>query len=416
MLRGGIMAAVFLAITATANEPTLSHDQLATLIQQTQRALLKKPGDMQLSFVLAMAYQASGRHDLAIAIFRGMLNVDPGALRPRLELAKSLHLTEQYDESLYHLEQVANHPLPPGVIRSIRALITDIKTRRPRFTYDIFFIQDSNPSQATADPTITMRGVQYVLSQDARQRRARGVKGVFKSHIPLSVDTGWFTEIQAQHTEYDMSEINFSAAQVTLGNTYAVDDSSRLTAQIGPLATRYGDSPLYDGYVASLAITRLLTDQYILSSAINGRQLDYDRLYQGYDAVSLGYDISMLYIPSTTRRWIITLSALDHDADQAFNGFHERSLAVSFNQELTGGWRLGAEYMARNRTFNAPDPLFAATRDDTTREWLLSVANINLKVFDLTPKLMLQASSGQSTNDLHDFDRQSLSIGLGRVF
>ena len=70
-----------------ANAAKVTPERANSIIQEVQQELLVKPGDMQLSFALGMAYQSIKKYDTAARIFRGMLRVDPYAARPRLEPA-----------------------------------------------------------------------------------------------------------------------------------------------------------------------------------------------------------------------------------------------------------------------------------------------------------------------------------------
>lgn len=411
----GVFAVIFLFGKAVSSSPAISQDREVNFIEETQGVLLKNSDDMQSSFVLGMAYQVRGNHKAAIKVFRGMLKVDPSLLRPRLELAKSLYLIEQFNEALHHLQQVAAYNLPSDVAISVSDLISEIKSNQPRFIYEVFWVKDTNPNQSTSSTTLTMQGLQYALSENARQQEVQGIRVVLNGHIPFLRKKNWFSRIQAEHTQYDLENLNFSAFQATLGQTHNIKNAT-LTMQLGPLAARYGNSPLYAGHILSATVTQPLTERHLSSVTVNRRDLNYEAQYEGYDAISTGYEMGLSYRPDLQKHWNIKLGSVDHAADYGFNTFQERYLSVSLNLELSSGWRVIGEYAARNKSFRAPDPLFAITRHDQVREAVFTMANTDFSIMGLVPKLIFKKSNGSSTIDLHDYSRGSVMLGIGQVF
>ena len=129
-----------------ANITEIPSESANLIIQQVQRELVSRPGDMQLSFTLGMAYQSLKKYDTAIRIFRGMLRVDPYAARPRLELAYSLFALGQYDEALFHFEQLRGARLPIAVKLSVDRFIDQMRLTKPLFNYEISIISNDNPN------------------------------------------------------------------------------------------------------------------------------------------------------------------------------------------------------------------------------------------------------------------------------
>ena len=411
----GVIALIFFSSTEGFSNPVNYEDLAIKFIEETQQELLKNSDDMQSSFGLGMAYQVVGDHKAAIKVFRGMLRVDPSLLRPRLELGKSLYLTQQFDEALYHLEQVAAHSLPSDVAASVKNLISEIKTNQPSFIYEVFWVKDTNPNRSTASTTLTMQGLQYALSENSQQQEVQGIRAVLNGHIPLLRKKNWFAKIQTEHTQYDLESLNFSAFQATLGQTHKIKNTL-LAMQLGPIVARYGNSPLYNGHILSGTITKPVTKRHLSYLTINRRNLDYEDQYDGYDAISTGYEIGLSYRPDLQKHWNIKLGSVDHLADFDFNTFQEIYLSVSLNLELLSGWRVVGEYAAKNKSFQASDPLFAITRHDQVQEALLTVANTDFSFKGLVPRLIFKKSNGISTIDLHDYTRFGVMLGVGKVF
>jgi hypothetical protein len=414
-LIGGIIAAFFFL----ANHPASSQvnpNTAALLLFEAKKKLLENPEDPQASFVLAMSLQTLGEYQLAIEIFRGLLKVNPSEPRPRLELARSLQLSKQYEEAQYHYEQVLSDPnVPESVKINIQNMISDIRSTKPSFTFDFFFVSDSNPNQATSSPTLDIQGLTYSLGQSARSQEVAGIKAMINGHIPFSNDSLWFGEIQFEHTEYDVSAMNFSTAQASIGRNFLLEPNI-FSLQAGHLTARYGSDPLFSGGTYTAAWIRPFSNQLIGSLKGNLRHLDYATSYQGYDTKSSSVEASLIYILDTTSRCVFQFANINHHADYAINSYDEKLASVSLHKEFPLGWRGEVSYTTREAEYNAIDPFFGVTRHDSSSHISFTVSNTTFSFFGLTPKLIYTQSTGDSTIALHQFSRESLKVGISKVF
>lgn len=394
---------------------TITESDAKYIIQQTQKQLLLKPEDMQLSFTLGMAYQALKKHKISIKIFKGMLNVDPKAIRPRLELAKSLFLDKQYDEALYHFEQVLSQGLPASVALAVSYYISEIKAHKPSYDFNLYFVSNNNPNKATSDNTIVINGLTYSLSDDAKSKEVRGVKGTFGVRVPIPDNTDWFISLNGEHTEYDEKDMNFSAAQVTLGRVFPFS-GGLFKLQAGPLITQYGGSKLYDGYVAAVSLDRSLSNKLTGSLGANVKTLDYVREYKGYDALDKNLEFGVSYAADLTTRLGAHLVLSQYSAEYDINSYSTKGVILSINKEFKGGWRINTKLNFYKRDDEERNIFFGVLRSDETKEISMTVSNRHLGLWGIVPKVIITKSEGMSNIDLYEYSQESVMLGFSRSF
>lgn len=398
-----------------ANAAKVTPERANSIIQEVQQELLVKPGDMQLSFALGMAYQSIKKYDTAARIFRGMLRVDPYAARPRLELAYSLFALEQYDEALFHFKHLKATKLPIEVKLSVKRFIDQIRLTKPSFNYEISLISNDNPNKTTSSDDIMMRGLRYSLSADAQKQTVKGVKTVFDAHIPLNTDRHFFTDVGVEHNEYNLKSMNLTSVHTVFGHKKKLGDSL-LTSKLGFMGAEYGKAPLYHGHFLSMASITPISGKANLIMSLSAQKLKYADEYVGYDVTSKNYEVGIENSSDVTWHQIIKAGYLKYPAQYRFNAFDESYASALISKEFSGGWRAWTEFLMQNKKFYGEDPLFGLTRKDRVNNWVLGLANTDLNLRGWTPKILFTNSLGRSNIELHRYKQNTISLTFGKVF
>ena len=398
-----------------ANAAKVTPERASSIIQEVQQELLAKPGDMQLSFALGMAYQSIKKYDTAARIFRGMLRVDPYAARPRLELAYSLFALEQYDEALFHFEHLKATKLPIEVKLSVKHFIDQIRLTKPSFNYEISLISNDNPNKTTSSDDIMMRGLRYSLSADAQKQTVKGVKTVFDAHIPLNTDRHFFTGVGVEHNEYDLKSMNLTSVHTVFGHKKKLGDAL-LTSKLGLVVAEYGKAPLYHGHFLSIESITPISGKANLMMSLSAQKLEYADEYVGYDVTSKNYEVGIESSSDVTWHQIIKVGYLKYPAQYRFNAFDESYASALISKEFSGGWRAWTEFLMQNKKFYGEDPLFGLTRKDRVNNLILGLANTDLNLRGWTPKILFTNSLGRSNIELHRYKQNTISLIFGKVF
>jgi len=133
-------------------------------------------GGIERDFLDGMLALARKDYARAERLFRNILQGDPGLLRVRLELARTLYLMKDDEQADYHFRlAIAEHP-PEAVARNIARFREAIRARRAwRFNLNIGIAPDTNINSATNKDRVEVLGLPFELDEDAKARSGVGV-------------------------------------------------------------------------------------------------------------------------------------------------------------------------------------------------------------------------------------------------
>ena len=402
-------------LSSSVNSREFSKEQTLSLIEQTQISLARKPGDKQLSFVLGMAYQSLEKYNLSIKIFRGLLRSDPNLIRPRLELAKSLYMNKDYEDALYHFEKVLSKDLPLKVEKNIKNKIQEINLFRPRHNFNISFVRDTNPNQSTSKSKIFMQGLEYQLSENAKQYEINGVKFIQSSYIPFNNNFKGFFNFETEHTEYDIKDNNFSSIQSSLGKNF-IFNKLNSSLEFGPVLALYGNNLLYKGNFASLKFNAILSNKLNPNFLVKRNNLKYEKDYPGYNSEINIFESGIRYKSTLSQNLFFKIGKIDKISDFNFYGFDEIFGNFSIEKEFSKIGVLNLEYLRRYRKYSGKDPFFGNLRKDRIKEYNLRFNNQNFKLLGMEVQIIWRNSYGKSNQELHTFNRNNIIFELVKVF
>ena len=129
----------------------------------------------QRDFVDGMISYEGRDYRRAEAMFRRILDRDPGLLRVRLELARTLYMERKDEQADYHFGLAAGEHPPTSVLRNILRFREAIRSRRSwRFNLDFGIAPDSNINSATDKESVDIYGLPFQLDPDGRARSGTG--------------------------------------------------------------------------------------------------------------------------------------------------------------------------------------------------------------------------------------------------
>ena len=103
--------AAFAAVTLQELQQQISQKQYAVAAKTGEQLLRQKPGSTRARFLTAYAYQMNAQKDKAIALYRGLIDVNPALPEPRNNLAMIYLEQGDYDRASQLLVEAINtHP------------------------------------------------------------------------------------------------------------------------------------------------------------------------------------------------------------------------------------------------------------------------------------------------------------------
>jgi tetratricopeptide (TPR) repeat protein len=138
--------------------------------------LVVSPKDVQALFLKGMIAVAKKDNRAAIRVFRSILIDHPNAARVRLELARAFYLDKDYGNAMRQFQFALAGKPPPEVAANINKYVAAIRDAKSlSYNFGIALAPDTNLNTGSSAREVTLFGLPFDLSEEARHRSGVGV-------------------------------------------------------------------------------------------------------------------------------------------------------------------------------------------------------------------------------------------------
>ncbi|AWI86873.1 hypothetical protein CEW88_24240 (plasmid) [Alloyangia pacifica] len=384
------------------------------------------PTQIEARFQQALAALAGGQPGAAVRLLRGLLAVDPGLLRVRLELARALFEAGEYAQSREQFRIVLSSPdLPPevraNVLRFLRA-IDERQGLRSRFSFALRAPAGAGRSY-DSDKIVTDFGSgPVVLTMDRDEAPLTGLElsGALRKQWPLHARqggarlTGYLQAegdlYQTSGSDWDELGADLSAGlQLTWPQTTAWAEAIAGTDYFGgdKLEDRLGIGAGVSWRTAS-GLTTTLEAEWL--------DVDLER-YPGIDVQRASAKLTVIR-PLRGRAQIGGSLSLQHqEAERDDLSYDYAELRLAGRVEVGGGFLLEPSAYAAAYDQIGANPILGEARHETEYGLELRVDKTDTFLFGrLTPYVQIEAARRESTFDAYSYRDLRLSAGLTSAF
>jgi outer membrane protein len=379
--------------------------------------LLERPSDIEARFLKGMLAEARKDNRRAIRIFRSILIDQPKATRVRLELARAFYLVNDYGNALRQFQFALASDPPEEVATNIRHYIGAIRRAKSiSYNVGISIAPDSNLNTGSSAREVSLFGLPFDLSEEARQRSGVGVSleagGEWAPSIGRS--TRFRMGIDARRRDYsgakfdDMTVAAYAGPRVLAGKW----DMSLL----GTAYQRwYGAKPYNRAFGLRAEASYYATGRLAISAATSAQVVRH-HLARERDglltSVNAGAYYALTSSSAATLKTGVSRNAARVDPYSSWSAF----AAAGYFRELPMGFSVYVEPSYSVAHYDAPLAAFGKIRSDSTSSLLLTVLNRHLVLSRFTPRVSFTWTHQGSSIPLYGFTRKRLEVGFTTEF
>lgn len=393
-----------------ANRP----DEARALLEELEK---HRPRDSQVQFLLGLLDRQDEDYESAARRFRRILVDDPKAVRVRLELALTFYEEGDFSGAERQFRFARAGQLPPGVSNNVDRYLGIIRQRKTfSYGFSLAVSPDSNLNAGPATDTVTLYGLPFELSAEARQRSGIGVIGDITAEWAPRVARNLKMRLGGQfhRAQYGASIFNDMTAAIYAGPRLNL---KRWEFNLAGSAARrwYGNHPYTDMVAGSADATYYLTPRLSVGGALGLNHVDYARnVLQTGSGGTLAANLS--YVPTPASFVRATIQAGRQDARAKAYASNTILIGAQYLRELKGGFTVGFAPSFTSINFDEPLAAFGATRRDRQYTIQTTVLNRRIDLYGLTPRVSYTFTRNNSTVALYRFSRSRFEVGITSAF
>jgi outer membrane protein len=384
-----------------------------------EQVLRQDPSSIDGLFL--MGFIASGEKKFADAIpyYRKIIVDHPDVVRVRLDLARALFETGDDDAAEYNFHlALAEGDLPPTVIDNVERYLAIIRSRR-HFVYsvNVGVAPDTNLNKATAADHVTLFGLPFALSQDARQKSGIGVTGTVAGEYraDLTPNMRWRSGALLYGLKYpSASEFDDAQARGSMGPQWFFNNGD--LSVLGVAQKRwYGEKAYSTGVGGRLEGQHWLSRQFLYSAYFEGLSSSYDTqpFLDGY-YLDHGNFFSYYLTPSSFVRATLGFGYQKAESDVFTNWYYK--VGFAYQREFAYGITANVAPEVQWTNYQETDFLFGNRRQDRQIFVKLSLYKRDFTIFGFAPVVSYSYTTNQSNQSLFKFDRNQFQLGFTRQF
>jgi hypothetical protein len=284
----------------------------------------------------------------------------------------------------------------------------------PSLVLGVDLIFDSNPKQATSADFVEIGGRLYRIADSSQ---AQGGEGLFVNawgKLPLPRDPSWFATGYVELFDFSGSDMDSSYAQALGGKNLNWGRHS-VDLQVGAHYATYRGDALYTGLNWRVSDFVRLYPNVSLNVGLDARDLQYDQFdyLSGWQYVAFA-ELHAALTPAQGARF--GFSWIRDDAAEAAYAFQGPAVFGRYLHEWRGGWIAALLARYSPLRFDAPDPFFGVTREDSELRLELAVTNRVLQYRGFAPRVTLGWVDHDSNIPIYAFHRTYVRLGVTKEF
>jgi hypothetical protein len=376
-----------------------------------------RPDHSQILFLIALLDMAARDHHEAIRRLHRILVNEPEAVRVRLELGRAYFESGDYGNAERQFRFARAGNLPPSVVLNIDRYLHVIRGKKTlNFGLTISVAPDSNLNAGPATDTITLYGIPFQLSQDAKASSGVGLTLAANAEWAPRLSSRMKLRVGAQAYRAQYRQSNFNDMTVT---SYV---GPRLNLRrwefnlLGNVGRRWYGGKTYTNIAGVGAdATYFINTRMGLGAGFNFNHFEYPR---NPDQTGNGRNLafSLFYTPTPSSIVRASMAIGRQEARIASYANHSFQIGLNYTREFKGGITLGLAPTYSRIGYDAPLAAFDIRRIDRQYTGQATLLYRRLDLGGFTPRIVYTYTRNDSSIPLYSFSRSRWEIGFTTAF
>lgn len=390
-------------------------------LDQASRALdcvvITSETEIDVPFLRGRIAEARRDFPTAIAEYRRILAKRPELTRVRLELARLLFVIKEDTASRHHFELALGADLPPTVRDNVLRFLAAIRRRqRVHAEFSLGVVPDSNINTATEQSEITLFGLPFRLSDDARRESGVGisVEGFLGFRQPLTNHYGLETGVSARRIEHAGGNFDDTKINAFIGLRRAY---SKLDVGVRTIFSHqwFGNQPINQAVGGELDVGGRLLPRLETRVFAGGEVRKYDeaKFLDGY-LVSLRGIARYSLSPKSLLDTVLGIAREETD-DPGYTNT-QPFVGARYLKAFPTGVSVALGPLMGLRDFDEPIAAFGKTRRDVIFRFEVEVVVNRPVAYGFAPVFSYSYTYNQSNIDLFEYRRHFFEVGLTKRF
>lgn len=376
-----------------------------------------RAGGVERDFLNGIIAVAKKDYRRAEALFRKILEGDPGLIRVRLELARALFLEKKDEDADYHFRlAIAEHP-PATVVKNIARFREAIRARRAwRFNLNFAIAPDSNINSATDKDRVNLFGLPFELDASARARSGTGIIAGGDASVRLLREhkVPIYVSAYGRMVRYPVHDFNDIYVGGEAGPEFRLSDG-RLRVVATGLKRWYGGESLLTSLGGRLNYDKVIAGKWALEASLSARNNAYARR-SDVDGWDLEATLSANRALSATTLGFGYASVQRSIATDPGQSNWQGRMGGGVLKEIGWGLRPQLSLEVGRQVNDAPLALFNRTRRDWRMQASASIYKRDWNVAGFAPSLRISYTRNVSGISLYAQKRLRAEFGIAKAF
>ena len=360
---------------------------------------------LQRAFAEGMQAQQAGELSRAESIFRRMLE-STDSPRVRLELARTLFLQGEYEESKRLFKQVSLQSDTPWRVRdNIALFVREIEERTGYLKLGITVVSDSNPGNLARQKEFSIGDLQVTPTE--APKKMTGMRYLAQGWLPVrAIESGGYLSV----AYVDYPEQDFDRLTVDAGLVRNLTQSGRVRGKAGLEFGTQGGNGLYRYPYIGLDTLLAQSESSRLAAELRlGRVLfpDFDYLDATYRSAALSVRHEMSHAVAGTLRAMLEGSRAE-EKPYSYYGWDLGPGISTFWPEYT--FLVGASVSVGARKYAEVDPVFGQRREDERARVEVTVGNKKWRWRDNYVALVASMEETRSNIGFYSYRKSNVSL------